>query len=92
MKKFIFLFVAILMFDLIFVSLYDQIFINFEPAYLKIPLLIIKYLVSAPAIFFNELLPFYLPLPTYQSVLIFFANIFFQTFLIYSIFFSKVEP
>ncbi|MDQ0593734.1 hypothetical protein QFZ37_002103 [Chryseobacterium ginsenosidimutans] len=89
MKRIIFLFFAILLFDIVYVLLYDQFLIDIEPDYLKYPFIVIKYLASSPAIFFNRLLPFYAPIPVYQSILVLIGNVLLQTFLIYTIFFNK---
>ena len=89
MKKFILLFFGVLLFDLIYVVLYDQFLIDIEPEFLKYPFLILKFIASSPAIFFNELLPFYAPIPFYQSILVLLGNTFLQAILIYSIFFNK---
>lgn len=89
MKKFILLFFGVLLFDSIYVLLYDQFLIDIEPEFLKYPLFILKIIVSAPAIFFNELLPFYAPIPFYQSILVLIGNILLQTLLIHTIFFRK---
>ena len=91
MKKFILLFFGVLLFDSIYVLFYDQFFIDIEPEFLKYPLLLLKYISSSPAIFFNELLPFYAPIPVYQSIFVLIGNTFLQALLIYSIFFKKKE-
>ncbi|WEK69951.1 MAG: hypothetical protein P0Y62_00090 [Candidatus Chryseobacterium colombiense] len=89
MKKFIFLFFGILLFDIIYVFVYDQFLIDIEPNYLKYPFILIKFLASSPAIFFNKLLPFYAPIPVYQSILALIGNVLLQTFLVHRIFFKK---
>ncbi|MCD1117936.1 hypothetical protein [Chryseobacterium turcicum] len=89
MKKFILLYFAILLFDVIYSVFYSSIVSAINIEFLKYPFIIINYLSCSPAIFFNRLLPFYLPLPTYQSFLILFGNVFLQTLLIYTIFFKK---
>jgi len=60
-----------------------------EPYYLQYPFILIKYLASSPAIFFNRLLPFYAPIPVYESILVLIGNILLQTLLIHTIFFRK---
>jgi hypothetical protein len=89
MKRIIFLFFAILLFDIVYVFLYDQFLIDIQPDYLKYPFILIKYLASSPAIFFNQLLPFYAPIPVYQSILVLIGNVLLQTLLIHTIFFKK---
>ena len=89
MKKFILLYFAILLFDVIYSVLYHSILELITIEFLKYPFIVINYLSCSPAIFFNKLLPFYLPLPTYQLVLILLGNVFLQTLLVYTIFFKK---
>jgi hypothetical protein len=88
-KKFILIFFGVLLFDIVYTLLYDQFFIGIQPEILQYPLTAIKYLACVPAVFFNKLLPFYAPIPMYQSILIFLANVFVQTLLIYTIFFKR---
>lgn len=89
LKKFLLLFFGVLLFDLIYVFIYDQSLIDIQIQFLKYPLLIIKFIASAPAIFFNKLFPFYAPIPLYQSILILLGNTFLQALLVYPIFFKK---
>ncbi len=89
MKKIILIFVGLFLFDIIYVEIYNQFLINIKPEFIQYPLLIINYLASSPAIFYDELLPFYALIPTYQSILIFLGNVGIQTFLIYWIFFKN---
>ncbi|WBX96679.1 hypothetical protein [Chryseobacterium gambrini] len=89
MKKFILLFLGILLFDILYVFIYDQFFIGIKPEFLQYPLSIIKVLVNSPAVLFDKLLPFYASIPIYKMFLIFFGNILVQTFLIYRMFFKK---
>ena len=89
MKKFILLYFGILLFDVIYSDFYNFILTEIKIEFLKYPFIIINYLSCFPAIFFNKLLPFYLPLPTYQLVLILLVNVFLQTFLVYTLFFKK---
>ncbi|CAD7799562.1 hypothetical protein CHRY9390_00504 [Chryseobacterium aquaeductus] len=89
MRKFILVFFGVLLFDLIYVLIYDQFLIDIEPEFLKYPLLILKFIASSPAIFFNKLLPFYAPIPFYQSILMLLGDTFLQALLIYSLFFNK---
>jgi hypothetical protein len=58
MKKIILIFFGILLFDIIYVCIYDQFLIGLKPVFLNYPLLLIKALVSSPAILFNKSLPF----------------------------------
>lgn len=89
MKKFTFLFFGILLFDIVYSFVYDQFLTNVKPEFLNYPLAVIKVLVDSPAVLFNKLLPFYAPIPVYQSILILIGNVVLQTFLIYTIFFKK---
>ncbi|WP_143052656.1 hypothetical protein [Chryseobacterium taichungense] len=89
MKKFVLLFFGILLFDIVYIFVYDQLLISIQPEFLQYPFVFIKYFVSAPAIFYNRLLPFYAPIPMYLSLLIFTGNVLLQTLLIYTIFFRR---
>ncbi|NML56379.1 hypothetical protein [Chryseobacterium cheonjiense] len=89
MKKFILLFFGVLLFDIVYTFLYDQFFIGIQPEFLQYPLIAVQYMACAPAIFFDKLLPFYAPIPMYQSILIFLGNVFVQTLLVYTIFFKR---
>lgn len=89
MKKFILTFFGVLVFDIVYTFLYDQFFIGIQPEFLQYPLIAVQYMACAPAIFFNKLLPFYAPIPLYQSILIFLGNVFVQTLLVYTIFFKR---
>lgn len=89
MKKFILTFFGVLLFDIVYTFLYDQFFIGIQPEFLQYPLIAVQYMACAPAIFFNKLLPFYAPIPLYQSILIFLGNVFVQTLLVYTIFFKR---
>lgn len=89
MKKFILLYFGILLFDVIYSVFYNSILTEIKIEYLKYPFVLINYLSCSPAIFFNRLLPFYLPLPMYQSILILLANVFLQALLVYTIFFKN---
>jgi len=90
-KKFILLFLGILIFDILYVFIYDQFFIGIKPEFLQYPLSIIKVLASSPAVLFDPLLPFYAPTPFYKVFLILLGNVFIQTFLIYRMFFKKIR-
>lgn len=89
MKKFILTFFGVLLFDIVYTFLYDQFFIGIQPEFLQYPLIAVQYMACAPAIFFNKLLPFYAPIPVYQSILIFLGNVLLQAFLVYIIFFKR---
>ncbi|VFB03213.1 Uncharacterised protein [Chryseobacterium taihuense] len=89
MKKFSLLYLAILLFDVIYSVLYNAFLSDLENEYLRYSFYFLHYVISTPAVFFNKLLPFYLPLPAYQLILIFLGNVFFQTLLMYSLFFRK---
>lgn len=89
MKKFILLYFGVLLFDVIYSVFYNSILTEIKIEFLKYPFILINYLSCSPAIFFNKLLPFYLPLPTYQLVLILLGNVFLQTLLVYTLFFKK---
>ncbi|WP_374460164.1 hypothetical protein [Chryseobacterium taeanense] len=89
MKKFVLLFFGILLFDIVYMLVYDQFLIGLQPDFLQYPFIFVKYFVSSPAVFFNRLLPFYAPIPMYLSLLIFIGNVLIQTLLIYTIFFRK---
>jgi hypothetical protein len=88
-KKFILTFFGVLLFDIVYTFLYDQFFIGIQPEFLQYPLIAVQYMACAPAIFFNKLLPFYAPIPVYQSILIFLGNVLLQAFLVYIIFFKR---
>ncbi|GAB0155982.1 hypothetical protein CHRYSEOSP005_12440 [Chryseobacterium sp. Alg-005] len=60
MRRLIILFFGILLFDIIYIILYDGFLIDIENEYLKYPFILLKFLISSPAIFFNQLLPFML--------------------------------
>lgn len=92
MKKCIFLFSDIFIFDTAYGFLYEQFSGSIEPEFLKYPFILIHFLVSAPAVFADENLPFYAPIPVYQAVLIYFGNVIIQTFLIYTVLFKKKNP
>jgi hypothetical protein len=89
MKTFIFLYLGILLFDIIYTFLYDQFLIDIEPDILKYPFAALHILVSIPLVFMNKNLPFYAPIPMYQAIIIFLGNVLVQTFLIYVVFFKK---
>ncbi|MDW9381872.1 hypothetical protein [Chryseobacterium sp. JV558] len=89
MKNFILIFFGLLLFDLIYVFVYDQFLIGIRPDFLSYPLALIKALVNSPAVLFNKLLPFYADIPTYQAVLLFIGNVLIQTFLVYRVFFKR---
>jgi len=88
-KKFILTFFGVLLFDIVYTFLYDQFLIGIQPEFLQYPLSAIQYMACAPAVCFNKLLPFYAPIPMYQSILIFLGNVFVQTLLVYTIFFKR---
>ncbi|WP_312902440.1 hypothetical protein [Chryseobacterium taichungense] len=50
MKKFVLLFFGILLFDIVYIFVYDQFLIGIQPEFLQYPFVFIKYFVSAPAI------------------------------------------
>ncbi|KAA2220378.1 hypothetical protein FW780_15995 [Chryseobacterium sediminis] len=89
MKNFILIFFGLLLFDLIYVFVYDQFLIGIRPDFLSYLLALIKVLVNSPAVLFNKLLPFYADIPTYQAVLLLIGNVLIQTFLVYRVFFKK---
>jgi len=89
LKKFILIFVGLAIFDVLYSDLHYEILKVIDNEYLKYPFIILNYLISSPAIFFDDLLPFYKPLPTYQSILIFLGNVLIQTFLVFQIFFRS---
>ena len=89
MKNFILIFFGLLLFDLIYVFVYDQFLIGIRPEFLSYLLALIKALVNSPAVLFNKSLPFYADIPTYQAVLLLIGNVLIQTFLVYRSFFKK---
>ncbi|MBB6329295.1 hypothetical protein HNP24_000245 [Chryseobacterium sediminis] len=89
MKNFILIFFGLLLFDLIYVFVYDQFLIGIRPDFLSYLLALIKVLVNSPAVLFNKLLPFYADIPTYQAVLLLIGNVLIQTFLVYRVFFKN---
>lgn len=91
MKKFIFVFIGVLVFDVFYNLLYSSFFVEISVPY-RYPFLLLDYLISSPAIFFNPLYPFYAPIPMYQLLLIFLGNVFIQSLLIYRLFLYKNRP
>lgn len=88
MKKFILLFIGLFLFDVIYIIIYDEFLAKIESDIIQYPLIIVYYLASSPAIFFNKFLPLYAPIEIYLSILILFGNVLIQTFLIQTIFFK----
>ena len=89
MKKFTLIFILVLIFDIAYNFLYDILFIDIHYSIIKYPLLFIKYIISSPANMYDRLLPFYSPIPIYQSILFLIGNVFIQSCLIFWIFFKK---
>lgn len=89
MKNFILIFFGLLLFDFLYVFVYDQFLIGIKPDFLSYLLALIKVLALFPAVLFNKSLPFYAIIPTYQAVFIFIGNVLIQTFLVYRFFFKK---
>lgn len=89
MKKFILLFLGILVFDILYSLVYNQFLIDIKPDFLKYPFIVLNFLVSSPAIFVDRNFPFYAPVPVYLAILILIVNVLLQSLLIYTIFFKK---
>lgn len=90
-KRFSIIFFGLLLFDLIYVFIYDQFMIGLKPEFLNYPLALIKVLALFPAVLFNKSLPFYALIPTYQAILIFIGNFLVQAFLIYRFLFGGIR-
>ncbi len=91
MKRFTIIFFGLLLFDLIYVFIYDQFLIGIKPEFLNYPLSLIKVLALFPAALFNKSLPFYAPIPTYQVILICIGNVLVQAFLMYRFLFGGIR-